>query len=345
MAAGGEGISMRRVEQVAATDPEPRGEAPTGAVVAFAGAFAVGGLAALQARVNGALGVAVGDGVSAALLSYGTGLALLALFLLAARRPRAVLGLLRRGFATGAIPLWWIAASLAGSFAVLAQSITVGVIGVALFSVGIVAGRTVTALILDATGIALGRVRRASAWRVFAAVLTIGAVVLGAAAGPLLAVPWWLLVFPVMAGGCLAFQQAVNGGLARVTESGLGAVILNFTAGTVVLGLLWGVRFAFGAVPGALPADPLLYTGGLLGLLFIFLTAVLVRRVGILVFGIGAVVGQLSASLLIDVTWPVSDRGMPAVFAVSVAVAVVAAVLAAEPWRARRGGRAATVVG
>jgi len=304
--------------------------------LAAAGTVAVGALAALQARINGDLGVRLDDGFLAALLSYATGLILVAVLVLRNRASRDSVRRLVAGMHAGTVPIWWILASLAGAFAVLTQGLTVGLLGVALFGVGVVAGRTITALVIDAAGVGGGTRRRATPGRLAGAVLTVGAVVIGAAGGLAFDVPWWVVVLPVLAGGSIAFQQAANGGLVRISGSGMAAAALNFAAGTALLLMLWLGRVAYGAAPGILVPDLWLYAGGAVGVAFLVLSATLVRHVGVLILGIGVVIGQLVASVILDLVWPVASVSAPLFGVAAVAVAALAAVAAVEPWRHRR---------
>lgn len=304
---------------------------------AIAGTVAVGVLAALQARINGELGVELGDGVLAAVISYASGLILVALLIAPSPVARTSVRKLVTALRERSAPTWWVLASLAGAVAVLAQGLTVGLLGVALFGVGIVAGRTITSVFVDAIGLGGSGVRRATGARLAGAALTIVAVVIAALGGRMLDVAWWALALPVLAGACVAFQQAANGGIVRVSGSGMAAAALNFSLGTVLLVALWLVRMAFGVVPQGVPAEPWLYAGGLVGVLFIVLSAQLVRHVGVLILGIGVVVGQLVASVAFDLLWPIGASSGPRAATLGVAVAICAAVVASEPWaRSRR---------
>jgi len=106
--------------------------------------------------------------------------------------------------------------------------------------------------------------------------------------------------------------------------------VLSVSAGASLL-----VTGAPEPFPTAFPGDLWLYLGGLLGASYILLGVVIVARTGVLLMGLGAVLGQLAVSVLIDLIWP--PAAGPAAWQVVVMVlAAVLSVLAALPWRRRR---------
>ena len=87
-------------------------------------------------------------------------------------------------------------------------------------------------------------------------------------------------------------------------------------------------------MPQALPAEPWLYLGGVLGFAYILLGATIVAHTGVLLLGLGSVLGQLVTSVIIDLLWPASAG--PALWQLLAMIGVaVASVIAALPWRRR----------
>ncbi len=128
-------------------------------IVGLTAAFGIGMLVAIQSRINGELGDVLGDGVAAALISFGTGLLILLIgTALHPRGPRARSATsgeaIRDAGArrTAALRWWQCIGGLAGAFLVATQSITVSVIGVAVFTVAVVAGQAVSSLVVDRLG-------------------------------------------------------------------------------------------------------------------------------------------------------------------------------------------------
>jgi transporter family-2 protein len=145
-----------------------------------------------------------------------------------------------------------------------------------------------------------------------------------------------MLFLPFLAGAGIAWQQATNGRLRHAIESPLTATLVNFISGTAALLVAAGIRAVFVGLPASLPTEPWLYLGGALGVVYIFLSAALVRHTGVLQLGLGSVVGLLLTSVVIDALWP-AHSGPPLIIAlISVAVAMVGVVIAVVPrWRRR----------
>ena len=306
------------------------------AVVAIAGAVLVGVLTALQARVNGQLGLRIGDGFVAAVISFGSGLA--ALVLLSALLPSGRRGFtaLIRGIRERTIPWWMLAGGLAGALTVATQGLAVAVIGVSLFTVGVVAGQTLNGLVLDRLGYGPGGVVAVTMPRVAGGALALVAVAISLQGGVLERVPLWMLVLPFLAGVGIAWQQATNGRLRQRVGTPLTATFVNFLGGTIVLAVAAGVHVGIVGAPRTLPDEPWLYLGGLVGVVYIFLSAALVAQTGVLLLGLGVVVGQLVTAFALDAVWPADAGPGWLTELLMVAVAAASVVVAIAPWRRRQ---------
>ncbi len=306
-------------------------------LLALAGAVVVGALTALQARINGQLGVALGDGLVAAVISFGSGLALVGL--LSAVTPAGRRGVCRlvRGLHDRDVPAWMLLGGLAGALTVATQGLAVGIIGVSLFTVGVVAGQTVNGLVLDRVGYGPAGVVAITPGRLLGGALSLVAVGISLLSDTATGVPWWMLLLPFLAGAGIAWQQATNGRLRARVHSALTATLVNFAGGTAALAVAAAISITVAGPPTAYPAEPGLYTGGAIGVAYIFLTAALVGYTGVLLFGLGAVVGQLVASVLLDALWPSAASPPLGQALAMVAVALTSVVVAAarRPRRAR----------
>ena len=125
----------------------------TATLLALAGAVAIGAMTAIQARVNGQLGVRIDNGILAGFVSFAVGLALLCVPVLLTRSGRAGLGRLWRGIRSGRAPWWMLLGGACGALTVSTQGLVAGLLGVSLFTVGVVAGQTLHALLLDRFGL------------------------------------------------------------------------------------------------------------------------------------------------------------------------------------------------
>jgi|GEM_PF-2913727 len=93
---------------------------------------------------------------------------------------------------------------------------------------------------------------------------------------------------------------------------------------------------ALAPLPSAFPGDLWLYLGALLGAAYILLGVVIVARTGVLLMGLGAVLGQLVVSVLIDVIWPPASGPAPWQVVLMVLAAVLSVLVALpRPIRTR----------
>jgi transporter family-2 protein len=306
--------------------------------IVLAGAGLVGVLTAVQARINGQLGIRLDDGLLAAVISFGSGLAILVVLSAVLPSGRRGFAALARGMRGRTIPWWMLAGGAAGALTVATQGLAVGVIGVSLFTVGVVAGQALNGLVLDRLGYGPAGVVAVTVPRVIGALLALGAVALSLVGGGVSGIPLWMLALPFAAGVGIAWQQATNGRLRQRVGTPLTATLVNFIGGTILLGLAAVVHLAIAGTGNALPADPWLYLGGAIGVAYIILSAALVAHTGVLLLGLGVVVGQLIASIIIDAIWPAA--GSPGLLQelAMVFLALLSVAVAAAPWR--RGGRA-----
>lgn len=304
--------------------------------LALSGAVLIGMMTAAQARINGELGLRLTDGLVAAVISFGSGLAILVVLSLLLRSGRRGARALGAGLRERTIPWWMLLGGVAGALTVATQGLAVAVIGVSLFTVGVVAGQTLNGLVLDRVGYGPAGVVAVTIPRVVGGALALVAVAVSLQGGVLERVPLWMLVLPLIAGVGIAWQQATNGRLRQRVGAPLTATLVNFVAGTVLLVTAAVVSVAVTGAPEGLPSEPWLYVGGAMGVFYIFLSAAIVVHTGVLLLGLGAVAGQLLTALVIDLAWPAAAGPGWVVELVTVVVALVSVVVAAVPWRRRR---------
>ena len=266
-----------------------------------------GGLIAVQSQLNSQLADGLGDGLragaTAAVISFGSGLALLTLFGLATPRGRAGIGGVAAALRARRLRWYEALGGLVGAFFVAAQGVTVGTIGVALFIVAFTAGQAGSSLLVDRLGLSPGGRHAVSRSRLIAAGFALVAVVLKAGeqldsdAGALL-VPFALIA--LVAGVGQSVQQALNGRVSVVAGS-FATTWNNFAVGTSALLVLLAVSLTLDGDLGALPHEPWLYLGGLCGIGFIYVASWTVRIHGVLVLGLCGIAGQVVTAEIIEV--------------------------------------------
>lgn len=302
---------------------------------ALLGAVSVGVMTAVQARINGELGLRLSDGLVAAAISFASGLVLLAVLSLVFPAGRRGFRALTVGVRRRTIPWWMLGGGAAGAVTVATQGLAVAVIGVSLFTVGVVAGQTINGLVLDRVGFGPAGVVAVTIPRVIGGALALVAVAVSLQGGVLDAVPLWMLLLPLIAGVGIAWQQATNGRLRQRVGTPLTATLVNFLGGTVLLVVAAVVSVAVSGAPQPLPSEPWLYVGGAIGVLYIFLSAALVVHTGVLLLGLGTVAGQLLTAFAIDVVWPATSGPGWVLEAIVVVIALGSVIVAASPWKRR----------
>ncbi|WP_406633083.1 DMT family transporter [Pseudarthrobacter quantipunctorum] len=304
----------------------------------------------VQGRINGALGTRLDDGIAAAVVSFSTGLVVMVLISLLLPRGRAGLARILPAVRSKAFPRIYVLAGGIGALFVFAQSFTVGILGVALFTVATVTGQTVSGLLVDKLGIGPAGRKQVTAIRVIGCLLTIAAVAWAvsprfAAAGGTPGVaadggagtggPAALLVpllLPVAAGFLMSFQQAMNGTATVHYGTPIAATLVNFIAGSVVLWTAYAVKVSVAGPGNPLPAEWWYYLGGPMGCVFIGLGALLVRSLGVLVTGLGMIAGQLLGSLALDVVLPTPGTIVAPATVLGTVLTLAAIILATLPW-------------
>ena len=265
-------------------------------------------LTAVQSRVNGGLSGLLGNGVEAALFSFGTGLAVLWIVVLFAPSWRLAVARVRSAIGNGNLPWWQVFAGAGGAMFVIIQSYSVPRIGVAVFSVAYIAGLTGTSLIVDALGVRNGVRHHITRRRFLTAVITTIAVIVSvwdrlALSSATLLVP----LLGMIAGAIVAFQRAFNAHITDYSRNGYATTFLNFNVGMVLLVVVGlGMHsFSFGpAFVAPSGASWWMFTGGVVGALYVAFAAMTVQRIGVLMTTVLSVGGQLLGSLAFDIFMP-----------------------------------------
>jgi transporter family-2 protein len=281
---------------------------------------------ALQARANGELSHRLDNGLEAALISFSSGL--LIILIVTPFSPQIKEGIrnLRSAVAHKEIARWKLfAGALGGSFVAI-QTQIVPLIGVAIYSVASIAGQTAMSLVVDRIGLTGGGKKLISPRRVVAAVLTVIAVLVSV----------WdrieadnLSIVAVTAGGIagavVGIQRALNGQINEHSHQSFTTSLLNFIMGTSFLSILILGGLLLGKSHlTPLPAGPWwIYTGGVIGVIYIAFTSTIVQHLGVLTFTLFSVGGQLTGSLIIDLVSPTKGVSVSAYLVAGLAMTYV----------------------
>jgi transporter family-2 protein len=264
-------------------------------------AVLIGVVVAIQARINGQLSVDLDNGLAAALISFLTGLAIVSVLVFGFKREREALFRVFEAIKNKQLVTWELMGGVLGGFFVAAQSAVVPQIGVALFTIAVVAGQTISSLLVDKVGMTPSGKERITKPRIFGAVATLIAVAI--AVFPDLTnseFRFLPLTFALIVGVFASFQQGMNGRVNVVGKRPLATAWLNFVSGTIVVVIALSVDLALGATIEPLPGNFWVYTGGAAGLIFVAVSAYIIKHLGVLNFSILSIAGQLVGAILID---------------------------------------------
>ncbi len=266
-----------------------------------------GVMIALQARANGELSYRLDNAPQAALVSFSSGLFFITIYAIFSPKIKEGIRRLRSAVSSGEIPkIRLLAGSLGGAFVALQTSV-VPLIGVALYSVASIAGQSAVSLLVDRMGLTGGGVKLISPRRIAAAFITVIAVLVSVL-DKLEADNFQLfaLLLALIAGALVGVQRALNGQINEHSQNSYTTSLLNFITGTSFLTLFIIILIALGRVElQPLPIGPWwIYTGGVIGVIYIAATSLIVQHLGVLTFTLFSVGGQLIASLLLDIYSP-----------------------------------------
>jgi len=297
-------------------------------VLCVALAVLCGAAVSLQSRINGQLGSDLGDGFVAALISFGSGLVVISIVLLFSRGGRDGLRTVTAAVRAREIPWWHTAGGIGGGLFVLSQGLVVGLLGIALFTVAAVAGQTVSGMVIDARGIGRIPPKAITVTRIVGAALALVSVVIAVLPQINAQAHVWIIIFPVLVGLLLGLQQALNGQIKTLAKSATTATFFNFLFGTAILFACELVNLVIRGFPHQFPTNPILYVGGVVGVLFIAGYAFVVPIIGVLLQSLAAVSGQLLMALLLDYVAPTSDAGVAVLTVVGTVLTLLAVMIA-----------------
>ena len=262
---------------------------------------------ALQARANGELSHRLDNGLQAALVSFGSGLIIIVIVAIFNPSIKQGVRTLSKAVKERNLPSWTLFAGMLGGSFVAVQTQIVPLIGVAIYSVASIAGQSAISLVVDRIGLTGGGKKHITPRRVTAAFVTVFAVFISVADrldGRDLSIA--AVILGVVAGAIVGIQRALNGQINEHSHQSFTTSLLNFAMGTTFLTVLLLIAIVLGETElSPLPAGPWwIYTGGVIGVVYIAFTSTIVQHLGVLTFTLISVGGQLVGSLLIDLLSP-----------------------------------------
>jgi len=263
----------------------------------------------LQARVNGAASAWIDHPIIAAMMSVGGGFILSAVIVLMRQSTRSAAWKLFSHIKTGQLKRWYYFAGVGGGIFILGQALVVPTFGVTIYIIAIVAGQTVASLLVDRVGMGPAGAQKITTLRIVASILAVAGVAISSLGrGEVKTIAIAAVLYGLAAGAATAAQYALNGSIAQVAGSAMVTSALNFGMGFSFLSLLLVINTVILGNPLVSPPSlleqPGLWLGGPLGMLFIASAALFVRSLGVLVFTLVSVAGQLAGAIALDVFFP-----------------------------------------
>ena len=205
-------------------------------------------------------------------------------------------------------PRWYILGGILGGTIVGVQASVVPLVGVALFTVAAVAGQSTNALLVDRIGLGAAGNTAISPIRVLASVLAVGGVIIAVSNRLSSEISLMPVVLSFLAGALVATQQAINGRIGVTAGNAFSSTWFNMFFGTSALVAASFTQVFWGDMAvSTLPSDSWwVYTGGIVGVVFVAMSVWVVPKVGVLIFVLISVSGQLTGAVFLDVVMPTS---------------------------------------
>lgn len=238
---------------------------------------------------------------------------------------------------SGQLKWWHLLGGFTGATFVAVQSGLVSVTGVAVFTVSVVAGQTAGALLVDKYGIGPAGKQAITFGRVASSLLGVVGVVVAITGGDTqhqIAIGGILASFAI--GFIVCIQPALNGQVAIHSGQAIAATFVNFIAGLGMIAVIFvstqllvshPQTFSYPPAPWENPA---VWLGGPFGVFFVLTAARMASALGVFVFTLTSVLGQLSGAILMDVLFPTEATNLSLRLFVGVFITGSAVVLASK---------------
>jgi len=286
-----------------------------------------------QARANGELSVLTKNSVEAALISFTSGLIIILVIALFSRSMKTGAANIRSAVKSKQLGRWRLFAGALGGTAIAIQTNVVPLIGVALYSVATISGQTAVSLLVDRYGITNGVRKAITSKRVIASVTTVCAVLVSVIDRlTIKSFNLFAILLAIIAGTCIGVQRALNGSINVYSQQSYTTSLLNFIMGSSFLALfLLLLLLIRGDHIYPMPSGPWwMYTGGIVGVIYIALSSTVVQHLGVLTFTLFSVGGQLIGSLIFDAILPTKGAHITSYLVIGIVMTYVGVLVGGE---------------
>lgn len=149
--------------------------------------------------------------------------------------------------------------------------------------------------------------------------------------------PWTIggIMLATVIGALLPLQALINARLGSATQGPLFASFASFFVGTVALGIaLMATRTALPSAQGMGGVPAWVWTGGVIGAVYVLSATVLVPRIGAAALICTVVFGQILGSLLLDHYGVLNaPRPVDAFRIIGAALVAIGALMVVRPWQ------------
>jgi len=285
--------------------------------------------------MNSELVSATGNPYEVSFTNLIVGVTLASVVVLSSKTLRGSWRLLIAAIRQGSLRPWELIGGLLGGCYIAVQGSAALAVGVAIFTIAVVAGQTTGALVVDRLGLGPAGRKDVTLNRLCSAGLAILAIVISAWGrvndpGTSMLSTLVIVILAVLAGAGGALQQAVNGRVSAATGRSIVAAWLNFAVGSafmIILVLTLGL--IYDGPPQALQSEHWwLYLAGVFGLMYIATVAWVVRIVGVLMSSLLTLAGLLAGSLVSEYLNPTRGTSINAGLFCGIALVILATLIA-----------------
>lgn len=308
--------------------------------------FVASAIITAQSTVNANLNAYTDNPLFTALLVFIAGLIGIFFIVLFHTKSRQAFLSVPKLVKSGELKWWHLTGGFTGATFVIVQSAIVSGLGVAIFTVTVVAAQTAGALFIDKAGFGPAGKQPVTLMKIISAVLGVVGVVVSVSGktsdsnsslGIFVAAAFAVSVL-------VATQPALNGQVAVKSGMATAATLVNFIGGLSLIIVANIVMYFVDPKPFVMPPLPhenlAIWLGGPFGIIFVLTAAAVAKPLGIFIFTLTSVLGQLSGAVLLDYFFPTEATDFNVRLFVGIAITAFAVVLASggnNPSAPKRG--------